>query len=286
MLRLLDPEDAAKFKRKTYRFGPSCLLNEEETNMSIPIEKLRLCILGGLIQAMQNQRITHHRFPLYFCQENEIKKIYAYGNKQANNFPCLKNHTYFLLPYEAIYIAVSLGIFLPIELQIASNIYQIQILTSQSLSKRQRNEVKRDAVSQAYWWSFPNENISTICRKIDRLKTQTDFDFLHSSNYERKKDTNMRPRASIQKMKPDVSSEIKWIPEVIQKNECTVYIDFQRLKLVFHVMLKMMLIKKPLLQLEEFLVHPLISLYSCVDNQAQKLVSLCARDTLNDLGFC
>lgn len=107
MQRCLDLEDAAKFKRKNYNIGPSCLLNEVETNKNISIEKLRRCILDGLIQAMQNRQITHHQLPLYFRQENEIIKIYAYGNDQANNFPCLRNHTYFLLPYEAIYIAVS-----------------------------------------------------------------------------------------------------------------------------------------------------------------------------------
>lgn len=281
----LDSEDEKKLQRKKYGVGPSCLLDTPSKGTNIIAERYAL-ILGHLIEAMQNRRLVCHRLPLYFKHEEGFTSIYEYNSIQANNTPCLKDHTYFLLPHEVIYITVSLGIVLPIELQIAGSIYQIVQPTPQPLSKRQINDVKRDAVAQAYWWSFPNENISTICRKINKLKTETDFDFLHSSNYEGKKDTNMRPRTSVQKMQSEIPGEIKWIPEVIQKHEDAVHIDFQRLKLVFNVMMKMMLLKKHFLQIEEFLAHPLISLYSSAGNQTQKLVSLCAKDALNDLGFC
>ena len=258
----LTDKEVETFKRKTYNLGPSCLLRNTESKKNIAIEKLHNTVLDSLIHSVKNRDIYSSELPLYWNQDNKNVRFIEYNFKQTIDLPHFKNHTYFLLPIEAIYVVASQGICLPIELQMASKIYQIPTSSTNPLSKGQINKVKRDTVSQVYWWSFPNESISGICRKLVRLKACGGFEFLHSSNYEDgKRDTNMKPRDSVKQMKPKASGEIIWISGVLQRNDGLMQIDFQKLKIVFQIVMNLMLLKEPYIQLEDFLAHPLIYLY-------------------------
>lgn len=163
------------------------------------------------------------------------------------------NDAYLVKPMEITFLAVSQGIILPIELQIAANLHQIPRRTR--ISKTEEKRIKRLITAQVFWYKFPGENISQICQKIDSVKKKRGFDFVHGSAN--------RLRDVVKQARPHPKKGFSCISEVMDQKGEKFRFDFYYLK----ILLDMMGLLYPKIKIKERLSHPLLKPYTDVINK-------------------
>lgn len=93
---------------------------------------------------------------------------------------------YFFDPYELIAFVVTEGFQLPLELQKAAKIYQINNLDT-PLTIPSKKHTQRQAAALAFWHKYPKSNISKISRKFEQLKKYRGFHFINDSENRNRK---------------------------------------------------------------------------------------------------
>lgn len=240
-----------------------------------------------------------------FVTAIQEKVILANIINQPNSFECdegfpLQNYTYLIEPYEFLAYAVTEGILLPKELQIASGLHHAQKPT---YAKKNGwiNEAKREAFAQICWYKNPNDNCSELTRKIlnfnksiygkrviiqKKLKQESqetwrlsqlkEFEFLY--------DSEKRTWDIANSVKPPSPSMVPAIPGLVQKYDNIVAIDFRHLKVVLNTIADLLLLKNPVQSPQELLSHPLIGMYT-IDGgvSVEKVVKFILRNQLEIL---
>jgi hypothetical protein len=199
--------------------------------------------LQKLYKFIKNDRVTNLPIQLR-CMEYLAPK----------SCPFLRNHTYFLSSDDILAIAVTEGIALPLELQIASGLRQVS--NSSPLSISDTKEIQRQAVAQMFWYKYPKESICGICSRMESLRGAGRFKFLHDSQQ-----SQTRARVLAKSIKPINANELPHIPHIIDRQEESVVFDFAKLKIALSALADLVLIdhvESPF----ELLSHPLIALYA------------------------
>ena len=225
----------------------------------------------------------------------------------AKTHPYLIKHTYFLHPDDAIAIAITEGIQLPFELQIASNLYQTKKPTK-AKKGGWKNETKREALAQVYWYENPQGTIQGSSRKAFWLKMlskdekalcktvtskqMTKMDRRNFETYERERgfefvngsvENTPKNRGRIKSIQRS-NDLLPTIPGVMIKKENHVAFDFMNLKVVLETVADYLCFCDPCTTPEELLSHPLIQMYSQEGGIAlSKIIEFSLQETLQSL---
>ncbi len=265
----LDEETAQFLKTESFGLAPSFGEASDEAAYTLIVEKI--------YTAIQKEKIRVRSF--------KLDKGLWRNSCLAKKHPYLIKHTYFLHPSDAIAIAVTEGIELPFELQIASNLYQTKKPTK-AKKGGWKNETRREALAQVYWYENPQGTIQGSVKNAfllkmlsqkarDRCKTvttkqMTKIDRRNFETYEREREfefvngngentpKNRGRIKSIQRSNDLLPS----IPGIMIKKEGHVAFDFMNLKVVLETVADYLCFCDRCTIPEELLNHPLIQMYS------------------------
>lgn len=163
-----------------------------------------------------------------------------------------KNYTYLLKPHELIFLTVKEGFILPIELQTALKMYQID-LKRVKLSKPMIKDIKREAIAYAIWCKHPNESINKITEKFQSLGRDRGYEFIY--------DSEEKARYVVRKVKPKPNDVQGAVPGTMKKLGNIIAFNFQRLNVVLNTWADLISLQKPNLTFEEIIQHPFIDCY-------------------------
>lgn len=217
-------------------------------------------------------------FYMVLVKKIENDEIFAYALKLFGIKYSLQpnRHTYLIYPHEVIAVAVTEGFILPKELQIATNLYQIDQY-SKSFSEPIKKQIRRQAITQAFWHKYPQETISGICRRINRLKEykreEKSFEFLN--------DSKNRNRKIVKDLKPPSTGITLCIPGSIKRQDNYTAFDFQRVKIIIETIAKLLFLANKNLTDQELRNHPLITCYVLeAGYQAERIINFSLSNTL------
>jgi hypothetical protein len=257
----LRPACTAIVKRNSFGLIPKGFLNS-----LVPEECYRKygLILMKLFEVSQKDGIEVIPFKLEYLERN-------WKDPKYSKFP--KKHAYFLSSEDLIAIAVTEGILLPIELQIAFGAYQLRTTTPLSVPDKRR--IQRESIAKAFWFKYQDDTISGICRRISKLKKYKQFSFLHDSlNRTRVVVTKMRPRS--------VSEHLQ--PPGMSFDGGGVAFDFAYLNVAVNIIADLLRASKEITSGSELMQHPLIRCWGSVGGSfVSQIVKFCLRGVIDDL---
>ncbi|MBA3815854.1 MAG: hypothetical protein H0X29_04910 [Parachlamydiaceae bacterium] len=251
-------------------------------------------ILEKIYTAIQNEEIWVYSYR--FCKAISIEGSFA------KKHPYLNKHTYFLHPDDALAIAITEGIQLPFELQIASSLYQTKKPT-EAKKGGWKNETKREALAQIYWYENPGGSIQEFVRQAYQLKAESQkkygsctitrsvggilykstkkgkFEFINGNG-----ENTPKNRGRIVKNIKCSNELIPPIPGIIVRKDEYVAFDFKNLKVVLETIKDHLCFKNPAITSEELLSYPLIQIYFQAGGAPlNKIIEFSLRHTLEDM---
>jgi hypothetical protein len=140
---------------------------------------------------------------------------------KMESHPSFNNHTTFLSPEDALAIAVTEGMILPHELQVASGLYQ---LPRQRLTKPMEKLIKRLAVAQVYWHRSEKPSIEEVCRAMSGLRKYPQYEFLRRYDNGRANSHFKREREDVKLLKAIGTAYC--IPDVYVRTNDRVLFEF------------------------------------------------------------
>jgi hypothetical protein len=289
----LDEETAQFLKTESFGLAPSFGEALDEDAYTQIVEKI--------YTAIQKEKIRARSFKLDkgIWRNSCLTKKHSY----------LAKHTYFLPPDDAIAIAVTEGIQLPFELQIASNLYQTKKPTK-AKKGGWKNETRREALAQIYWYENPQGTIqgsvknAFLLKMLSRkekvrcktvtTKQMTKIDRRNFDTYEREREFEFvngngentpKNRGRIKNIRPS-NDLLPTIPGVMIKKENHVAFDFMNLKVVLETIADYLCFYSLSTTPEELLSHPLIQMYSQEGGTPlSKITEFSLKETLQSLHF-
>lgn len=251
-------------------------------------------ILEKLYTAIQNEEIWVYSYR--FCKGISIECSFT------KKYPYLNKHTYFLHPDDAIAVAITEGIQLPFELQIATGLYQTK-KPSKAKKGGWKNETRREALAQVYWYENPGGSIQEFVRSAYQLKAESrkkygsytitrsvggvlyksskkgKFEFINGNG-----ENTPKNRGRIVKNIRCSNELISPIPGIMVKKEEYAAFDFKNLKVVLETIKDYLCFKNPAITSEELLSYPLIQMYSQAGGAPlNKIIEFSLKQILEDM---
>ena len=239
----------------------------------------------------------------FVCQ-GKVEIVHAkikYIMRGSERHPFFKSHTCFVSAVNVIAFAVTEGVILPLELQIASGLYQSE--RRYAWTEAMMKGLQRQAAAQVFWYKKPRESIEGICREMRTLRES--FRVFHRNSrtikpemvsrykflrkFDKKKDrVNLnfkRERDDIKHLRPVEGSLLpQQIPGIILEVGGHPVFDFQQLKVVVSTIADVLMMIGDVKSRTELLGHPLIRLYCHKEEPLfEKVVVFCMGDILENI---